>query len=302
MNVIREICKDYGASFLEGVSIAPYTSFKIGGKCNIVKLNGVLVLRDVLAYCKRASIPYRILGKGSNVLISDKGLDGVVLLFGDDFADIRVDAESKLIECQAGARLSTLCKTAALHSLTGIEFAYGIPGTVGGALYMNAGAYGGEMAHVVESCIYLDADSDCVHCRRVQDMNLSYRRSVFGDDDKNWLITVVKIRLNDGDKSAITARMDEITAARRDKQPLEFHSAGSTFKRPLGHFAAKLIQDCGLKGAAVGGAEVSEKHSGFVINKGGASFDDVVRLIDIVKNEVYRKTGVTLEREILVWE
>jgi len=298
MNItaINKICEDYGTEFLENTLIAPYTSFKIGGNCNIVKINGVKVLKKLLNYCNADSVSYYVLGKGSNVLISDKGLNGLVLLIGDGFNNI--DVEGDMIKCQAGAKLSDVCKIAALHSLTGIEFAYGIPGTAGGALYMNAGAYDGEMADVVESCDYLDKNDELVKIG-VDDMKLSYRHSLFCEND--GIITKVKIRLKRGNRLAIKARMDEITAARREKQPLEFPSAGSTFKRPEGHFAAKLIQDCGLKGKSIGGAEVSEKHAGFVINKGKATFDDIVVLIDFIKEEVYKQTGVTLECDVKVW-
>jgi len=295
---INDICEHYGAQFLVNTAVAPYTTFKIGGRCNIVKVNGVDVLREVLRHCRETSVPFHILGKGSNVLISDKGLDGVVLLIGGGFGKIDVDGET--ITAQAGAKLSDVCKTAAMRSLTGIEFAYGIPGTAGGALYMNAGAYGGEMADIAASCSYLDSELTRETKRiDVCDMKLSYRHSIFSEN--GWIITKVKLKLKHGEKAAIKTRMDEISAARREKQPLEFPSAGSTFKRPAGHFAGKLIQDCGLKGKTIGGAMVSEKHAGFVINKGSATFDDVVNLIELIKQEVLKQTGVTLECEVKIW-
>ncbi|MCL2035942.1 MAG: UDP-N-acetylmuramate dehydrogenase [Oscillospiraceae bacterium] len=294
---IRSICDDRGATFLENTRIAPYTSFKIGGKCNIVKVNRFELLRAVLKHCKNESVPFHVLGRGSNVLISDKGLDGVVLLIGGDFAGIDVDGE--VIKCRSGAKLSDICKIALLRSLTGMEFAYGIPGTAGGALYMNAGAYGGEMSQVVESCSYLDDELTREPKKiAVADMDLSYRNSIFAKE--NLIITGVKIRLKYSDRAEIKKRMDEISAARREKQPLDFPSAGSTFKRPDGYFAAKLIEDCGLKGKTFGGAQVSDKHSGFVINRGDATFDDVVGLIDFIKEEVFKQTGVTLECEVKI--
>ncbi|MCL1866348.1 MAG: UDP-N-acetylmuramate dehydrogenase, partial [Oscillospiraceae bacterium] len=278
---IRSICGDRGAVLLENTPIAPYTSFKIGGNCNIVRVNKFETLRAVLKQCKADGFPYHILGKGSNVLISDKGLSGVVLLISDGFG--LVDADGEIIICQAGARLSDICKTALMHSLTGMEFAYGIPGTAGGALYMNAGAYGSEMSDVVESCSYID-DELLRESKKMAtaDMKLSYRHSVFAENP-DMIITKVKIRLRYGNRSEIKAKMDEISDARMSKQPLDYPSAGSTFKRPEGHFAAKLIDDCGLRGKQIGNAAVSEKHAGFIINKGGATFDDVVRLIDFVK-------------------
>jgi len=311
LKAISEICGRHGTELLINTPVAPYTSFKIGGSCNIVKLNGTPVLTELLSFCKRNSIPRYVLGKGSNVLISDKGLPGIVLLMGESFSGIDIEdskngqPQHKIIVAQAGARLSDICKAAALHSLTGMEFAYGIPGTAGGALYMNAGAYGGEMAHVVESCSYIDTDSGRLCCCNADDMKLSYRHSIFSEQD--WVITKVKFRLKYGDKLQIKSRMDEITAARKEKQPLDFPSAGSTFKRPpptlQGEpvFAAKLIDDCGLKGRSIGGAAVSEKHAGFVINKGNATFDDVAALIELIQQEVHSQTGVMLEREVKTW-
>jgi UDP-N-acetylmuramate dehydrogenase len=299
---IKEICDYYGAEFLMDTPIASYTSFKIGGKCNIIKINRVEVLSKLLIEVKKNSIPFHILGRGSNVLISDKGLEGVVLLIGDSFN--KLDVIGDMVTCQAGARLSDICKAAAVHSLTGIEFAYGIPGTVGGAVCMNAGAYDGEMAHVVESCGYLDGENRDESIVMVGDMKLSYRNSIFCGkkcENKDKVITRVTIRLKHGSRVAIKERMDEITAMRKEKQPLEFPSAGSTFKRPDGYFAAKLIDDCGLKGKTIGGAQVSEKHAGFIINKGNATCYDVINLINLIKEEVYSKTKVSLETEVKIW-
>lgn len=297
LSEICRICETHGAEFLQSVPVAPYTTFKTGGKCNIVKVNGTDVLRAVTAYCKSESVPFRVLGRGSNVLISDMGLDGVILLIDGDFSNIAIK-ENK-IDCAAGAKLSAVCKAAAARSLTGIEFAYGIPGTVGGALYMNAGAYGGEMSDIVQSCEYLDVNGELKQMD-VSGMELAYRDSVFRRN--GGIITKVTVKLNHGEQSGIKAKMNEVYAARRDKQPLEFPSAGSTFKRPPGKFAAKLIEDCGLKGRTIGGAQVSNKHAGFIVNKGGASFKDIKSLIETVKDEVYRQTDVMLETEVLIWE
>ena len=303
---IKDICDVYGAEFLIKTPTAPYTSFKIGGDCNIVRVNGTEVLRSVLTHCKSQCIPCRILGKGSNVLISDNGLNGIILLFNSDGFG-RIDVDGTVIKCQAGAKLSDICRVAVLHSLTGMEFAYGIPGTAGGALCMNAGAYGGEMADVVESCSYFSPTADCFCSLCAEDMKLSYRHSIFSENS-DFVVARVKLHLKYGDRNQIKTRMDEITAARREKQPLEFPSAGSTFKRPKPDgsggavYAAKLIQDCGLRGYTIGGAQVSEKHAGFVINKGGATFCDVVNLMDFIKEEVFNKTGVILEPEVRVWK
>lgn len=292
---IQNICGRYGARFSPDTPAAPYTTFRIGGNCNIIEVNGDALLSELLTYCDGGGITRRILGKGSNVLISDKGLDGVVLLMGGEFAEIGV--ENTVIRCKAGASLFDVCRTAADNALTGLEFAYGIPGTVGGALYMNAGAYGGEMKDIVNSCRYIESGEE-----READasaLDLSYRHSVFCGSDA--VITDVTLKLEKGCKAAIVKKMSEIMQKRRDKQPLDYPSAGSTFKRPEGYFAAKLIDECGLRGRTVGGAEVSEKHCGFIVNKGGATFDDVTRLIDLVRDEVLAKTGVSLECEVKIW-
>ena len=295
---IINFCGKYCIKILVNKPIAPYTSFKIGGNCNILKADGISSLHRILQFCQKREIPYKILGGGSNVLISDDGLDEVVILLsGSEFTETFVDGEA--IFSGAGVKLSEVCKVALEHGLTGLEFAYGIPGTVGGALYMNAGAFGGDMSQVVSFC-------DCYTLRRrnfrlhTEEMQLSYRHSVFAENP-DWIITKVVFALQKGDPAAIKARMDEISAARVDKQPLDLPSAGSTFKRPEGYFAAKLIEDCGLKGRSVGGAMVSTKHSGFVVNTGAATFADVTSLIEIVKEEVRAKTGVELECEVQIW-
>ncbi|MCL1881784.1 MAG: UDP-N-acetylmuramate dehydrogenase [Oscillospiraceae bacterium] len=312
MKVIRDLCKHHEAEFLENTPIAPYTTFRIGGNCNIIKVNNVELLCEVLKHCHSAEIPWHIIGRGSNILISDAGLSGVVILVGDDFSKVCVEndvsnANNKILRCEAGARLSEVCKIALTNNLTGFEFAYGIPGTVGGALCMNAGAYGGEMSDVVESCTFIDVNqNDCIPQNLSRtDMNLSYRNSCF---DNNSVITEVCLRLkqvtDDSSVKSIKYKMDEITNARREKQPLEFPSAGSTFKRtghPIHPYAAKLIDDCGLKGKSVGGAMVSEKHAGFIINTGNATFDDVIALIEIVQAEVLKSTGIKLETEVKIW-
>jgi UDP-N-acetylmuramate dehydrogenase len=294
LNEIKVICERYGAEFLNSVPVAPYTTFKIGGNCNIVKVNCDDVLLEVLGYCSRYNVPRYILGNGSNVLVSDAGLPGVVLLLGSDYAGINVSGE--YINCQAGAKLSDVCKAALEHSLTGLEFAYGIPASAGGAVYMNAGAYGGEMKDVVRSALCHGQEGNLIFEKT--HLEFSYRHSIFRDC--NHVITGVVFKLNKGLRSEIKAKMDDIMHRRREKQPLEFPSAGSTFKRPEGDYASRLIDVCGLKGFTVGGAMVSEKHAGFVINKGNATCKDVLELIEAVKERVYKETGIMLEREVEV--
>ncbi len=298
LDIPARTAEKYGAEVLYDEPMKEHTTFRIGGACDMmIKINCEALLRDLMQCCKECGIPYYIIGRGSNVLISDNGLKGVVLLLGSDFAAAHISGN--VIECQAGALLSAVCGLALDNSLTGLEFAYGIPGTVGGAVYMNAGAYGGEMKDVIQSCRYIDENGEIrtVSCDK---MELGYRHSIFTDTDR--CITSVSLKLENGDKGAIKERMDTLMARRKEKQPLEYPSAGSTFKRPAGDFAARLIEASNLKGLSVGGAQVSEKHSGFIVNKNGASFEDVRALIGMVKERVYSDTGVMLECEVLIME
>ncbi len=275
--------------------LAQYTSFKIGGEC---KLMVIPKSEDEIIYTLKLinenNLKKLILGNGSNVLISDDGFDGVIVLLGNDFSDIKLIDEDTVF-ASAGASLSRLCTFAMQNSLSGLEFAYGIPGTVGGAVYMNAGAYGGEIKDVLKSAYHI-TDKLNSENKSAEDLDLSYRHSFYSD--KDYVITGAVFKLKKGNRDEIKAIMTETMNKRKSKQPLEYPSAGSTFKRPEGAFAAKLIDDCGLKGKTVGGAVVSEKHSGFVINKGNATCKDVLELIDIIKNEVKTKTGFTLECEV----
>lgn len=296
---IETICEKFKTEFKYGEILADYTSFEIGGKCDIlVKPNSIDCIREILKECRDNGVKYYVLGKGSNVLVSDNGLKGVVIVISSPFSDVRLEGDG-YIYCEAGASLAKLCAFAKEHSLTGLEFAYGIPGSVGGALFMNAGAYGGEIKDVVDCCDYLDENFE-IKTMKAEEMKLSYRHSIFSE--KNYIILGVRFKLNKGDKSEITAKMSELMEKRRSKQPLEYPSAGSTFKRPEGDFAARLIEVSGLKGYTCGGAQVSEKHSGFVINKGGATCDDVKNVILGVKEKVYKDSGVMLECEILILE
>ncbi|MBP1542814.1 MAG: UDP-N-acetylmuramate dehydrogenase [Oscillospiraceae bacterium] len=297
---LEKLCRDIGAQYSLNEPLAPYTSMKIGGACDIlVHAGSEYVVREVVSLCKKENIPYFVLGKGSNVLVSDNGYHGCVILVGKDMSDINVDIERNTISAATGASLKSVCMAALENGLTGLEFAYGIPGSVGGALYMNAGAYGGEMKDIVKSCRYVDENGEYQEMN-VDEMELSYRHSFF--TGKKCIIISVTMELKKGDKSEIKARMDELMQRRRDKQPLEYPSCGSTFKRPEGYFAAALIEECGLKGFTIGGAQVSEKHSGFVINRGGASFEDVMALVDHIKSVVCEKKGVELECEMLILE
>ncbi|MBR1833073.1 MAG: UDP-N-acetylmuramate dehydrogenase [Ruminiclostridium sp.] len=297
-DTISGIAGKYGAKILYDESIAEFTSFRIGGKCDVIVMpNSAECIAELVSECRKSGIRYYIFGKCTNVLISGEGLRGVVILIDGDYSSVRRDGNDLI--CDAGASLAKICNEARKESLSGLEFAYGIPGSAGGALYMNAGAYGGEMKDVVSWCDYL-AGSGEIRRMNAENMKLSYRHSAFTGSDK--VILSVCFRLTPGDENKIAELMNETMKKRRDKQPLEYPSAGSTFKRPDGYFAAKLIEDSGLKGYTVGGAQVSEKHSGFVINKGNASFDDVIKITEDIKEKVFADSGVLLEREILIVE
>ena len=293
-NTIKALCNKYDCHFEENFPLANKTTMKIGGECDVfVEPNSEECLVELLSVCRENALPYFILGKGSNLLIKKFG--GVVIATGTALGAVIVDGNT--ITAGAGAALSAVCNTAPENSLSGMECLYGIPGSVGGALYMNAGAYGGEMKDIVKSARCIDGSGNIVELS-AEEMKLSYRHSVFSE--KDFCILSVTLELERGDKNAIKAKMDELMQKRRDKQPLEFPSCGSTFKRPDGYFAAALIEECGLKGCTVGGAQVSEKHSGFVINRGGATFKDVMELVGHIKAVVREKKGVELECEMLI--
>ena len=274
--------------------LAPLTSFKIGGEATCFVVPKAAYVPQVMEAMRASGLPLLILGNGSNLLVSDEGFRGVVVKLP---AADELSIDGTHIVCPAGISLSRVCVTAREHALTGLEFAYGIPGTVGGALYMNAGAYGGAMADVVESAQVLDEDG-ALYTISAAEMELGYRYSVFMQ--RNDVIVSVTLRLREGDKAEISARMGEYTQRRREKQPLEFPSAGSYFKRPPqeGVYAGALIEQCGLKGYHIGGAAVSEKHAGFVVNLGGATCADVLRLEEEVRERVFTLTGVLLQREV----
>lgn len=271
-----------------------HTTFKIGGNADLlVKVKSIAELKIILSLAKEFDTSCFVLGKGSNLLVSDKGIDGIVIsLNGLD--SVKIDGDRVI--CGAGASLRAVCIAVQKASLTGLEFAYGIPGTIGGALYMNAGAYGGEMSQVAVSATAMDCDGNEVELS-LSDMQLGYRTSVFKNNA--LIVTSVTLKLKHGDAIKIKAAMDDFFGRRRDKQPLEYPSAGSTFKRPDGYFAGALIEQNNLKGVSVGGAQVSEKHAGFVINTGDATCEDVLCLIEKIKDTVKNTDGVELEPEVI---
>ena len=281
-------------TLLEREPMSKHTSFRIGGPADLfVQPANEEELWNALHLARQEKVPFFIMGNGSNLLVSDEGFRGMILHTGGMLKDISVEGD--VIYAQAGALLSTVAKTALEHGLAGMEFAAGIPGTLGGAVCMNAGAYGGEMKDILLDAEVLTQEGERL-VLPVEELNLSYRHSVIFE--KNYVVLAAHIRLSRGDTAEIKNRMNELAGARRDKQPLEYPSAGSTFKRPEGYFAGKLIQDAGLKGYTVGGAQVSEKHSGFVINRGGATAEEVRFLIRQVQQKVRSQFGVELEPEV----
>lgn len=293
LSALSALCARYGCPILTEEPLAGHTSFRVGGSCRaFVSLSCAEGAIALISFLRSEHIRFAILGKGSNIIASDEGYDGVILCFGKEFS--RISLERGTMVCEAGASLKDACMTALDAGLTGLEFAFGIPGSMGGALYMNAGAYGGELSDVVTSAEVLE-DDGTLHIIDRDDLALSYRHSRFMT--KGGTILRVTLTLMPGEQHEIRGRMDEYLERRRAKQPLEFPSAGSTFKRPEGDYASRLIEVCGLKGRSVGGAQVSEKHSGFVINTGGATCADILALAAEVQREVEQKTGYRLELE-----
>lgn len=252
----------------------------------------------VIGFCSENGIRFLPVGNGSNLLVSDNGINACVICFSGDYSEVRLEGED-VIFAQSGAPLMKLCRFALQNSLSGLEFAYGIPGSCGGAAFMNAGAYGGEMKDVLFRCEHIDKNGNKGFLEG-DALELSYRHSAYYEN--GCTITGIYVKLKKGNKEEIKAKMQDLISRRREKQPLEYPSAGSTFKRPPGYFAGSLIEECGLKGKTVGGAQVSEKHAGFVINKGGATCADVLELCSFCSDTVYKKKGVKLEMEIRVTE
>ncbi|MBR4027763.1 MAG: UDP-N-acetylmuramate dehydrogenase [Lachnospiraceae bacterium] len=270
-----------------------HTTFRIGGNADVFVSPCISKVPNILALAKSYEIPVTIIGNGSNLLVGDNGVRGLVLAFAKSAEEIQVNDNQMTIG--AGTLLSKAAKEAATRGLSGLEFAAGIPGTLGGAMVMNAGAYGGEMKDIVVSAKVLTPQGDILELTP-EELELSYRHSCI--PEKKYIVLQATVRLTPKEESEIRAEMEDYKSRRIDKQPLEYPSAGSTFKRPEGYFAGKLIQDAGLRGYRVGGAQVSEKHCGFVINRGDATAKDVLQLIADVKEKVYEQFGVMLEPEV----
>lgn len=274
--------------------MSAHTTFRIGGPADyFAEPDTAQTLAGLIKLCREKQIPYMVVGNGSNLLVGDKGYRGMIISLGKSWSEIRT--EGTRIYAGAGAMLSAVARRALQEALTGLEFAAGIPGTVGGAVFMNAGAYGSDMSAVLTAVTVLTADGT-VKVVPADGLELGYRTSCI--EKRNYIVLQAEMELRPGDQETIRLRMEELAQQRRSKQPLEFPSAGSTFKRPEGYFAGKLIQDAGLRGYQVGGAQVSEKHCGFVINRGGATAGDVMQLCHDVQEKVKEEFGVTLEMEV----
>ncbi len=294
MKTIVEKLEGLCSRVLIGEPMSRHTSFKIGGPCDyMVFPKSAEEVKQILAFAKEENLRVTVLGNGSNVLVADDGIDGIVIKTTEMKSVI---CHGNEITAGAGARLSALCEVAKEHSLAGLAELSGIPGTVGGGVYMNAGAYGGEIKDTLVSSLYLDENLE-LKTLTAEEHELSYRHSVFFANPQ-WVILETTFRLAPGNRDELHEKTVELLKKRNEKQPLEYPNAGSTFKRPEGYFAGKLIEDADLRGFSVGDAQVSEKHCGFVINRKNATAEDVCKLIDYVRETVLEKFGVTLEAEV----
>ncbi len=295
MKKITQLLDKQGIACLENEPMKKHTTFKTGGNAKIfVEPTSENQLKTILEICSKNDVKTFVFGNGSNLLVSDEGIDAVVIHIGKQMSEIEL-LDDLTIKAEAGASLVSLCKFALDENLSGMEFAYGIPASVGGAAFMNAGAYGEQMQDVVLMCNHVDSHG-VVGSFSADELEYDYRKSVYNGTD--LIVTSVVVKLKRGDAASIESKMRELIFKRKDKQPLEYPSAGSVFKRPEGHFAGALIEQCGLKGRSVGGAKVSEKHAGFIINFDNATTKDVLNLIEVCKKEVKDKFDVNLETEI----
>jgi len=298
MEIVKRLEKLFDNSIIQtSVEMKDHTSFKVGGKADIfISANNPMDLILAIEELKKANIDYMIIGKGSNLLVTDKGIRGAVIRIGERMSGISL-YDDDTIYAGASASLASIAALAADNSLTGFEFASGIPGSFGGAIFMNAGAYDGEIKDVLISVYVLDKKGELMTLP-AEELGLSYRKSLV--EEKGLIILGGTIKLKKGNKGDIRSLMSELNGRRRDKQPLNYPSAGSTFKRPENNFAGKLIEDSGLKGFSIGGAQVSEKHAGFIINKHNATADDIIKLMEYCINKVYKDTGIKLEPEVRI--
>lgn len=297
MTELIDFLKKIKCDYAVDEPMSKHTTFKIGGNAKVVAYpSSEEQISQIVKFTKENEIRLLTVGNGSNLLVADEGIDACVMILDDHFAGIKL-IDDETIFALSGTLLIKVCRFAYENGLSGLEFAYGIPGSCGGGAFMNAGAYGGEMKDVMFRCSHIDQNGDRGFLEG-DDMRLGYRHSAYYDN--GCIITGVYLKLKKADKAEIKSKMDDFMSRRREKQPLEYPSAGSTFKRPEGYFAGTLIEECNLKGKRVGGAEVSEKHAGFVINKGNATCKDVLDLCELVSDTIKKEKGVSLEMEIRV--
>lgn len=297
ISAIEQLAKQTGCEYKLSEPMSKHTTFKIGGPADIfLEPDCDIQISTALRYCHDNGVRCYIIGNGSNLLVQDAGIRGCVIHIGPKLSGITLSGEHE-ITCMSGTKLSALCQFALEQKLTGLEFAYGIPGSAGGAAFMNAGAYGGEMKDVITRCSHVSLDGR-QNSFTAKEMQFGYRRSIYALNPNNYCITSVTVKLSPGNAETIKCKMNELYSKRAAKQPLEFPSAGSMFKRPQGAFAGALIEQCGLKGYQIGGAAVSTKHCGFVINRGGATCEDVKALVAHIQKTVLEQTGFILECEV----
>ena len=286
-----------GVCIEENVPMAQYTSFRAGGKARMMVIPAdAEQLSAVLGVLSGSGVQYRVLGNGTNILVKDSGYDGVIVKIGSGFDYVR--QEGCRLVCGSGTRMSVAAKAALEGGLSGFEFASGIPGFTGGAVFMNAGAYGGEMKDILRRAKIVSKDGSREFYMTADELEMGYRHTKLHDTGD--IVTEVEFVLEEGNRTQIKAKMSELMEKRNSKQPVNFPSAGSFFKRPEGYFAGKLIQDAGLKGLSVGGAQVSELHSGFIINRGGATATDILQLMEMIQARVFDEFGVRLETEVRI--
>lgn len=290
-----EIFKDLNCKVKVNEMMSSHTTFKIGGIADLfLEINDLESLKKILNLLKSNNIPFFLIGNGSNLLVDDEGYNGAIIKLTGDFEKVSVDGE--YVECGSGCKLSTLCNKCLENSLTGLEFAYGIPGSFGGAVFMNAGAYGGEIKDLIESVKCMDNDGK-IYNLSTTECKFGYRKSIFSEN--NFIIISAKLRLRVGKYKEIKYKMEDFISRRKLKQPLEYPSAGSFFKCPTGYHASALIDECGLKGFRIGDAAVSSKHAGFVVNLGNASSKDILDLESAIISKVEAKTNILLDKEVI---
>lgn len=293
---LAALAEELGCVVKRGEPLSAHSTFRIGGACDVMIVpDSAEHLSRLVKFSRENGARTFVMGKGSNILFADEGFRGAVFLIDKPLGEFTVEEET--IRAGAGAPLILVCMAALETSLSGLEFAYGIPGTVGGGVYMNAGAYGGEMVDVLATVTAMDSEGN-LRTYKKEELELGYRCSRFSKSGE--IVLGTEMKLVKSDRKAIEAKMDDLIMRRKEKQPLNFPSAGSTFKRPEGMFAGKLIQDCGLRGYRIGGAQVSEKHCGFIVNAGGATCADVKELIGYIQKVVLENTGVLLECEVKI--